>query len=493
MPTGMEVLSDVGNTRLADDRPLVSVPGVAGNRRARHARPTRVRRMSVFVDVVMLLGASVLIPAFKGQTTEIWSVVMFDLVAVGLLMTWHSYNWRVRLDVLDDIRLVTASTAVAAMTTISFQAVFAPPANTNGLIYLWLVSGALLSLGRIGTTEVTLKRRRAGVGSATALIVGAGRVGQLAARRLLEHPEFGLKPVGFLDKEPVDIAGEPLPLPVLGASWDLETLVTQYDVECVLLTFSTAPHDVFLDLADRCERLGLRVMTVPRLFERVPSRVSVEHVGGLPLLETHPTSPKNVQYAIKAILDRVTASVLLILLSPILLMVALAVRISLGSPILYRQERVGLDGKPFEMLKFRTMRPHFDPSESVEEFDPRRAPGGIEGADRRTRVGSLLRATSLDELAQLVNVLKGEMSIVGPRPERPEYVEYFTSRVHRYDARHRVKGGITGWAQIHRLRGKTSIADRIEWDNYYIENFSLWLDLKILLLTIPAIVGFRSE
>ena len=187
---------------------------------------------------------------------------------------------------------------------------------------------------------------------------------------------------------------------------------------------------------------------------------------------------------------------LLVVLAPLLLVIASAVRVSLGAPVLYRQNRVGLDGRPFEMLKFRTMRPLSDPSESgasVAGFDPERAPGGVEGADRRTRIGALLRATSLDELVQLINVFKGEMSLVGPRPERPEYVEYFASRVHRYNARHRVKGGITGWAQIHRLRGKTSITDRVEWDNYYIENFSLWLDLKIILMTIPAVIGFRSQ
>jgi lipopolysaccharide/colanic/teichoic acid biosynthesis glycosyltransferase len=126
-------------------------------------------------------------------------------------------------------------------------------------------------------------------------------------------------------------------------------------------------------------------------------------------------------------------------------------------------------------------------------FDPDTAPGGVEGSDRRTRVGVFLRRWSLDELPQLFNVLKGEMSLVGPRPERPEYVDYFREHVRRYDGRLRTKAGITGWAQIHRLRGQTSIADRVEWDNYYIENFSLWLDLKILLRTVPEALKGRAE
>jgi lipopolysaccharide/colanic/teichoic acid biosynthesis glycosyltransferase len=176
---------------------------------------------------------------------------------------------------------------------------------------------------------------------------------------------------------------------------------------------------------------------------------------------------------------------------PVLAAAALAVRWSVGGPILFRQARVGRDGREFEILKFRTMR-----NGDVEEpfpLDGDLAPGGVEGSDRRTRVGTFLRKTSIDELPQLLNVLKGDMSLVGPRPERPEYVTEFAKRIYRYGERHRVKSGITGWAQVHGLRGKTSISDRAEWDNYYIENFSLWLDLKIVLLTGVTILRlFRT-
>jgi len=139
------------------------------------------------------------------------------------------------------------------------------------------------------------------------------------------------------------------------------------------------------------------------------------------------------------------------------------------------------------------MAPASEDAPQEVEFNPESAPGGVEGADRRTPVGTWLRRTSLDELAQLFNVLRGDMSLVGPRPERPEFVQFFGDTVRRYGARHRVKSGITGWAQIHRLRGKTSIADRVEWDNYYIENFSLWLDVKILLRTIPEVFRGATE
>jgi lipopolysaccharide/colanic/teichoic acid biosynthesis glycosyltransferase len=173
----------------------------------------------------------------------------------------------------------------------------------------------------------------------------------------------------------------------------------------------------------------------------------------------------------------------------VLLGATLAVKLSSPGPIFFRQRRVGRDGRDFDLLKFRSMSPpDTKQAGNVSVLLPGdTAPGGVEGADRRTKVGKLMRRTSIDELPQLFNVLRGDMSIVGPRPERPEFVELFELRVDRYEDRHRVKSGITGWAQVHGLRGKTSLSDRIELDNYYIENWSLWLDFKILLMTIGAV------
>ena len=447
----------------------------------------------VAVDVATLVLANALTVALQGDGLSTATLILFDAVVVALLVAWRAYAPRVRLDVIDDIRLAFASTATAGMIAISVTSLTSSVVDASQVLVLWLSSSALLAVGRIGSTGITLHRRRTRRLGMNTLIVGAGQVGRLTARRLLDHPEFGLQPVGFLDKEPINVPDHPLPLPVLGGSSSLHAAIADHDVDCVVITFSNAPHDEFLDLLDECTSLGVRALIVPRLFERVPSRVSVEHVGGLPLLEMHATSPRGFQYAVKYALDRLIGGLLLLLLSPVLLATAVAVRISLGRPILYRQRRVGLNGVGFSILKFRTMRPALAPEDDIQEFEPERAPGGVEGSDRRTRVGSFLRATSLDELIQLVNVVKGEMSLVGPRPERPEYVEYFAAHVHRYNDRHRVRSGITGWAQVHRLRGKTSIQDRVEWDNYYIDNFSLWLDLKILLLTIPVVLGFRSE
>jgi exopolysaccharide biosynthesis polyprenyl glycosylphosphotransferase len=243
----------------------------------------------------------------------------------------------------------------------------------------------------------------------------------------------------------------------------------------------------------QCDELGLEVSLVPRLWESINVRVSMEHIGGMPLFRLRTVKPKGWQFAIKHGLDRLTAAILVLLLSPVLIAVTLIVRFSSPGPIFFRQRRIGRDGRAFDLLKFRSMRIDADPEPAphgnVSVLLPEdTAPGGVEGADRRTPVGKFLRRSSIDELPQLLNVLRGQMSIIGPRPERPEFVELFERRIDRYDDRHRVKSGITGWAQVHGLRGKTSLTDRIEWDNYYIENWSLWLDMKILLMTITAVL-----
>jgi len=268
-------------------------------------------------------------------------------------------------------------------------------------------------------------------------------------------------------------------------------VVEHYGVEQVVVTFSTAPSEVLLREVKRCEELGLGVSLVPRLFESVTERLSVEHIGGLPLLSARRTDPRGRQFALKYVVDRVVAAALLLLAAPLLLAISLGTLLSVGRPIFFRQPRIGRDGRRFEMLKFRSMNAVSEPV-VLPDLPADTAPGGVEGDDRRTRFGTFLRRTSLDELPQLFNVLKGEMSVIGPRPERPDFVQLFERNVRGYGERHRVKSGITGWAQVHGLRGKTSLSDRVEWDNYYIENWSPWLDLKILLMTVWAVRRYFS-
>jgi exopolysaccharide biosynthesis polyprenyl glycosylphosphotransferase len=267
--------------------------------------------------------------------------------------------------------------------------------------------------------------------------------------------------------------------------------VRQTGARRVILAFSSEPDHVLLERVQECHRLGVQVSLVPRLFEAVNERALLDHVGGLPLLSLRPTDPRGGQFAIKHAFDRAFALVALVVLAPVMVVVAVAVRTSSPGSVLFRQRRVGRDGRPFDLLKFRTMR---DADSATHFVLPEGcAPGGVEGEDRRTRIGCFLRECSLDELPQLINVLRGEMSLVGPRPERPEFVERFAGEINRYQDRHRVRSGITGWAQVHGLRGQTSIGDRVEWDNYYVQNWSLWLDLRILALTVSEVLRFHGN
>ena len=418
-----------------------------------------------------------------------WLAVFSGLVLVFARVR-GMYAPRLRLEILDDLRGVVTVTSLAAMVVLSLRVLFADGEPLAAEVFRpWAFATVYLAAGRAALSWSQTRARSVGDVARPTLIVGAGKVARLTARRLMEHPELGLRPIGFLDKEPLDNAGGPS-LPVLGASWDLDRLVTDYGVQHVIVTFSTAPHDVLLRLVRRCEELGVDVSFVPRLWEQVGSRVTIDHLGGLPLVSAHHADPRGWQFAVKYMLDRVAAACALAAVVPVLGAAMLAVRLSLGSPIFFRQTRVGRDGRPFEMLKLRTMRLE---AGDTEVRDPDwladdTAPGGVEGADRRTRIGAFLRQTCIDELPQLINVLRGEMSMIGPRPERPEYVDRFERDVYRYCDRHRVKAGITGWAQVNGLRGKTSLSDRVEWDNYYIENWSLWLDVKIALLTALSVL-----
>jgi exopolysaccharide biosynthesis polyprenyl glycosylphosphotransferase len=265
-----------------------------------------------------------------------------------------------------------------------------------------------------------------------------------------------------------------------------------------VLAFSTESDRMMLPLIRQCEALGIELSIVPRLFESMNHRVAYEPVGALPVLGLRQTDPAGWEFAVKHAFDQVASFLLLVFFAPVLGAIALGVKVSSPGPILFRQTRVGRDGQIFDLIKFRTMREDDDPAVG---FAPERgsAPGGVEGVDRRTPIGRFLRQTSLDELPQLVNVLRGQMSLVGPRPERPEFVELFSADLDRYADRHRVRSGITGWAQVHGIgRGETrfsadTLARRVEWDNYYIENWSLWLDVKVLLLTAMAVFRFMQR
>jgi exopolysaccharide biosynthesis polyprenyl glycosylphosphotransferase len=408
------------------------------------------------------------------------------------------YRTRLRALVLDGVAPVVSAVSVAAM-TVAMLGLFANgrvPSQTDW-VKAWLFALLAVGAGRAALSLAQRWARAKRLIGKPVLIMGAGVVGSQVARRLENHPEYGLVPIGFLDDDPRSIAevgGREMP--VLGTAEDLDETVQQTGVKNLIVAFSSVADARVSRLIQRCQELGVEVSVVPRMFDTINNRVGYDTVGGLPLMSFTTVNPRGIQFAIKHAFDRLFALVLLVLLSPLLLCAALAVRLSSRGPVLFRQRRIGRDGKVFDLYKFRSMYP---PPPQVELNDDDvtaidfllggdTAPGGVEGDDRRTPVGRFLRRSSVDELPQLLNVLRGEMSLIGPRPERPEFVELFNQDVDRYDDRHRVKSGITGWAQVHGLRGQTSVAERVEWDNYYIAHWSLGLDLKILALTFVALL-----
>lgn len=400
-----------------------------------------------------------------------------------------------RMSTLDILRQVLSAAGFA--TTLALAAAALIGAGHTAVMDL-LAFGASAAAGiaavRLALAAVRRRARLRGRSGRRAVIVGAGQIGLQLEARLRTMPELGLEPVGFLDADPSPAYWEALDAsPVLGTPDELARVAEETGAGHVIVAFSSAPDSTVGPLIRRCEELGLEVSVVPRLFENVSDRQWVEHVGGLPLCGLHRVDPRSWEFTLKHAFDRAVAAGLLLVLAPLLAGLAAAVRMSSPGPILYRQRRVGRDGQEFDILKFRSMRMASGDAPQSEPGDSDTAPGGVEGEDRRTRAGALMRRTSLDELPQLVNVLLGHMSLVGPRPERPEFVDRFGETVRRYDDRHRVRSGMTGWAQVHGLRGQTSLAERIEWDNWYIQNWSLWLDLKILVMTPRACLDAPVE
>jgi exopolysaccharide biosynthesis polyprenyl glycosylphosphotransferase len=427
-----------------------------------------------------------------------WTV-SFCLLALLLFQHHGLYRLRIGIPLLDDVRRVAVCISVAAMSVLTARLLVERTGAASELVRPWVFALVYVVGGRVALYWSQTKARVAGDARRSTLVLGAGRVGRVVARRLLARPELGLGPVAFLDSGPLlEHEGDELELPLAGGFDELDDAIERYGAEHLIVTFADEPDSVMLALANRAESLGVTVSIVPRLFEKIPERITVEHLGGLPLVTAHPSNPRGVEMAIKYALDRIVAAALLLLTGPVFVASALGVYLTMGRPIFFRQPRVGVDGRVFDMLKFRSMRQAPAAAGIAAEADIEwlasqlgehsGAPVEFDAEHRRTPVGSLLRRTSLDELPQLLNVLRGEMSLVGPRPERVSYVERLEPHVYRYGDRHRVKSGITGWAQVNGLRGSTSLADRVEWDNFYIENFSLWLDLKIVALTVVAVI-----
>ncbi|MFO7608699.1 MAG: undecaprenyl-phosphate glucose phosphotransferase [Candidatus Krumholzibacteriia bacterium] len=365
-----------------------------------------------------------------------------------------------------------------------------------------LSSFLLLAVGRVLARVLLRSVQTRGVGTTRVLLVGTSPMRRRLLRAFRRLPGLALRPVGWVrvpgDRDPdgadgpreeasvLDAAGRrtavppPLPLPCLGEVDDLRRVVIEHRIDLVVLTVPFDQLPLVGHVAGELSNLNVDLQFVPDLLSLHTSRMRLKEIAGIPFISVREEALSGVDRLVKRTFDLLASGLGLLVLSPVLVVLAVLVRLSSPGPVFYRQERVGRDGHEFAMFKFRTMRP---------DAEAASGPVWTRAADPRvTGVGRFLRRTSLDELPQLWNVLRGDMSLVGPRPERRVFVERFSRSMPRYFERHRVQSGLTGWAQVHGLRGNTSIEERTLYDLHYVENWSLLLDVKILLMTINHVL-----
>lgn len=411
-------------------------------------------------------------------------VVVHAGVTVLLLAITGMYGLRRDLSVTTQIFRLVAANAVGAGVTNTVAALTGGDTVYSELLlaFAWLGSLAVMGMARLVAQVLLTWLRSVGFDTQRVVIVGTNEVARTIGERITQAPGLGYRLVGFV-RAPGDRASD-ASQPVLGDADQLHAIVRKHQVHEVIIAIPGLSRQEALDLIARCDDGRTTIRIFPDVFQIMTSGVVISDLGGMPLVSVRDLALKGYNLAIKRAMDLVISAVALIVLSGPMLLIALLIKLT--SPeggVFYTQERVGLDGKPFQILKFRTMRPNAE-----EETGPVWA---TRNDPRTTPLGRILRRFSLDELPQLINVLLGEMSLVGPRPERPYFVEQFKALVPRYAERHREKAGITGWAQVHGLRGNTSIAERTAYDLWYVENWTPWLDIKILLRSL--IVIFRDK
>jgi exopolysaccharide biosynthesis polyprenyl glycosylphosphotransferase len=336
-----------------------------------------------------------------------------------------------------------------------------------------LLAIVFIVIGRMLHQTIRNWLRDRGLGRDRLLVVGTGDTARIMLQRILWSPQLGYELVGIINGDGDDT--EFLGVPILGTPEDLPDLIDTLAIDEVIVAIPEKGHREAIRVISYCERGRVTVKVFPDIFQFVTSQATIDDLGGLPLLSVRDFALRGYLLIFKRMIDLVGSTIALVLLSPLMLFTALAIKLESPGPVFFVQPRMSLDGRKFMMIKFRSMR-------SDAEKD---GPGWTKEDDpRQTKLGTYLRRFELDELPNFINVLLGEMSLVGPRPEQAHYVEQFQKIVPRYMERHREKAGMTGWAQVSGMRGDTSIIERTKYDLWYSEHWSILLDTKILLRTI---------
>jgi len=430
-----------------------------------------------------------IIPITKGIPPFAQYLRLIPLIAIiwffvfklkGLYRLEHRHS---RLDELFSVFIACTVSVILLMGSLLYYKVYYKPdvapesEYSRAVLAIFLILNVLLTGATRSLVSGFLEHlRRKGFNVKRILIAGAGELGRTIVDKIQDHRELGYHIVGFTDDDPDKMDTTFRNVRVLGKISDTRDIILNYSIDYLYIALPVQASKKMLDLLKRVQSECVEVRIVPDLLQYITIRAGVEDMDGIPIINLSEIPLQGWNVVVKRAADILISAVMLIFLALIFPVIALLIKLTSRGPVFYEQERMGMDGKPFTMYKFRSM---------TVDAESRTGPTWASMNDpRRTGVGKVLRRLSFDELPQFYNVLKGNMSIIGPRPERPSFVNEFRKDLPHYMLRHRVKSGITGWAQVHGLRGDTSIRQRLEFDLYYIENWSLSLDFKILWMTV---------
>jgi len=414
---------------------------------------------------------------------DYWSVIaMFIVANVFLYFVFRLYHLVRATSRVDEFYAVVGATTLGTLLTVAVasltlkNSVFAVNLPRLMIIYAWALGALLVVAGRYILHQFRGILQSQGLVQDCVLVVGTGDAAQLVVHKIQGSSFLGYRLLGLVADG--DDGGPALGfggLPVLGCTEDLPRLIDDNAVDEVIIAMPDANDEEMLRVSSLAHRERVSLKVFPTLFEIMAAGVTIDDLGGLPLLSIRDVALHGWKLTVKRAIDLLGSALGLVVLSPFLLLVAILIKLDSSGPVFFVQERMGLDARPFPMFKFRSMRQDAEangPGWTVKD-DP-----------RRTRLGAFIRRFSIDELPNLINVLLGDMSLVGPRAEQPAFVQQFRTMVPRYMERHHEKAGLTGWAQVNGLRGDTSIYERTKYDLWYVENWSIWLDVKIIIRTV---------
>lgn len=435
----------------------------------------------VFLFAYWFRFNSGIIPVIYGVPSIREYIKPLPIISILLLFIMRSfdlYSTKRRLSMLDEFFAIIKSMTVGLVIFMAATFVYRDFSYSRMMLLIcWINLILFISCARFIINRIRLALRAANRDFSNLLLIGTGSTSLRLIRHIRNNPHWNYKIVGA-----VSVSGEPTKqslegTPVIGELDGLAEILSRKDIEEVILTAPSLSRDRIMSIILECEKRMVNFHLIADLLGMITSQVDMENIDGVPLLSLK-ESPLVLSYNrfIKRAMDLIGSSIGLILFSPIFLIISIAVKLSSPGPVFYLQKRIGEDGRRFTIIKFRTMVNKAEKGTGAvwaKRDDP-----------RRTKVGAFLRRHNLDELPQLINVFKGEMSLVGPRPERPKFVGRFKENIPRYMSRHKIRSGMTGWAQVNGLRGDTSIEERTKYDIYYVENWSLVFDIKILLMSI---------